>query len=157
MFKFTLHEGETLFKVFRQSKAILIFPFITSLFLMYIPWKFLISYDLRDKFSDVLLIWTIGVLLWIFNKYLLWLINIYIITNKRLIVLNYKNVLHKIVLETPLERIHNISSEIHGLWGSVLKIGNVVVQIASLSQPLVLSNLKYPEKLKDFLWQSHLK
>jgi hypothetical protein len=155
MLKFTLHEGENLQKVFRQANAVLFLPTFFAFLSIFLPWRFLVKYELNHKFLDGLIIWTALVLLWLLNKYFLWLINIYIITNKRLIVLNYKTLLHKVVLETPLNRIHNISSETKGLLGSLLKIGSVVVQIASLSQPLILHNLKQPEKFKDFLWQSH--
>ena len=155
MFKFILQPDEQLLKITRQADAVLIKPTVLVLIFIYTPWAFLIKYELYFRFSKALIFWTLIVLFWAIHKYLLWLINVYIITNKRLISVSYKSLVHKLIQETPLDRIHNISSETHGLIRSLFKIGNVIVQIASLTQPLVLINLKYPEKIKDFLWSAH--
>ncbi len=155
MFKFVLQPDEKLLKITRQAEIVLIKPTLLVLALIYIPWAFLIKYDLHIRFNKILIFWTLLVFLWALHKYILWLINVYIITDKRLISVNYRSLVHKLVQETPLNRIHNISSETKGLVSSLFKIGDVIVQIASLTHPLVLHNLKHPEKLKDFLWSAH--
>ena len=116
---------------------------------------FLIKYELQTRFNRILLFWTALIIIYVLYKYVLWLINVYIITDKRLIAINYKSLVHKIVLETPIERIHNISAETKGFVKSMLKIGDVIVQVASLTQPMILKNLKHPEEVKDFLWRVH--
>ena len=156
MFKFNLQTGEKIAQMHRQAEIILVKPVITVFIAIFVPWWFLIKYELHIKFERVLLLWTIIVLIYAVNKYVLWLINVYIITNKRLIAVNYKSLVHKQVLETPFERIHNISYETKGFWRSLLQVGSVIVQIASLQRPLVLKNLKHPDQFKDTLWNRHM-
>ncbi|MBI3231560.1 MAG: PH domain-containing protein [Candidatus Doudnabacteria bacterium] len=155
MFKFSLPASERLLKTVRQSEIVLMKPSLIVLGSVYLPWAFLIKYGLHVRFRRLLFLWTMMIFVFAAYKYVLWLINVYIITDKRLISINYKSIIHKIVLETPIDRIQNISSETKGLVKSVLKIGSVVVQVASLSQPIVLKNLKHPEEVKDFLWKTH--
>lgn len=155
MFKFYLQPNEKLLAIHRQAEIVLIKLVLTVFALIYIPWSFLIKYELHIRFRRLLLVWTAGIVLYALYKYLLWLINVYVITNKRLIAINYKSLIHKIVQETPIDRIHNISSETQGFFKSLLKIGDVIVQVTSLTQPMVLRNLKKPEAVKDFLWNVH--
>ncbi len=132
-----------------------VFKVLVVLIFIYAPWAFFIKYELHTRFQRILLIWTAFIIFYAVYQYLLWLINVYIITDKRLIAVNYQSLIHKIVLETPIDRIHNISAETKGLTRSLLKIGDVIVQVASLTQPMVLHNLKHPEEIKDFLWKTH--
>lgn len=155
MFKFKLQPNERLLKIHRQAEIVLIKPVLIVFILLYVPWTFLIKYELYIRFNRILLFWTLLVGVYAIYKYLLWLANVYIITDKRLIAINYESLIHKIVLETPLDRIYNISAETKGLARTLLKIGNVIVQIATLSAPMILHNLKHPEGVKDFLWQIH--
>lgn len=129
--------------------VLLVFVFI------YAPWAFILKYDLLFRLNRLLLTWTFLVITYAIYKYVLWLINVYLITDKRLIAVIYKSLINKVVLETPIERIHNISAQTKGLAHSLLKIGDVTVQVASLTQPMVLKNLKKPEEVKDFLWKTH--
>ena len=155
MFKFNLHPGEKVLQTYRQAEIILVRPVLIVFILIYAPWAFLIKYDLIRQSTRWLLLWTALVVLYAFYKYLLWLINAYIVTDKRLISVHYLSLVHKVVLETPLDRIQNISFETKGLWRSLLKVGNVVVQVASLNQPMLLINLKNPDSVKDLLWKVH--
>ncbi|MEK7617744.1 MAG: PH domain-containing protein [Patescibacteria group bacterium] len=155
MFKFNLQTDEKLLKIERQAEIILVKPVLIVFILIYAPWAFLIKYELHARFSRLLITWTFLVILYAVYKFILWLINVYLITNKRLIAVIYKSLINKTVLETPIERIHNISAQTKGLAHSLLKIGDVTVQVASLTQPMVLKNLKNPEDIKDFLWKTH--
>jgi hypothetical protein len=56
-------------------------------------------------------------------------------------------------VETPLERILNVSYQIKGFWPSLFRFGVVEVQAAGLADPLSLKNISQPEKVKDFLWK----
>jgi hypothetical protein len=58
-------------------------------------------------------------------------------------------------VETPLERILNVSFQIKGFWQSLFRFGTVEVQAAGLTNPLTLKNVSQPDKVKDFLWKVH--
>ncbi len=157
MFKFDLLLDEKVLNIYRQTEAVLFKPVILVFALIYTPWYFLLKYELANKYSRLLLLWTILIFLYALNKYLLWLLNVYIITNKRLIAINYFSLFNKKVLETPLDRILNVSFTSKGIWANLSKTGSVESQINGLREPIVFKNISHPSTVKDFIWSIHLK
>ena len=155
MFKFDLLGNEKVINIYRQTEAVLFKPVLIIFSLIYFPWFFLIKYELVSNYDRLLLFWTFLVLLYGLNAYLIWLLNVYIVTDKRLINVSYKNLLNKKVVETPLERILNVSFQIKGFWQSLFRFGTVEVQAAGLVDPLSLKKVSQPDKVKDFLWKVH--
>src|SRR3989344_3089814 len=155
MFKFDLQSNEKLLNVYRQTELVLIRPVLVVFVLIYAPWVYLLKYELYEKFSTLVLFWTLAVLLYALNKYVLWLLNSYILTDKRLIHVKYNTVVHKQVIETPLERILNISYQTRGIMPSVFGFGDIDVQIVGLTEPMIIKNIKNPAKIKDYLWEIH--
>jgi membrane protein YdbS with pleckstrin-like domain len=154
MFKFDLLENEKVVTIYRQTEAVLFKPVLIIFVLIYFPWYFLIKYELVSNYDRLLLFWTFLVLIYALRTYLLWLLNAYIVTDRRLIRIIHKNVFNKKVIETPLERILNVSYQIKGFWQAIFKFGTVEVQAAGLTEPLSLKNVSQPEKVKDFLWKT---
>ncbi len=155
MFKFDLLDNERTIALYRQSEAVLIKTAFLVFLFIYAPWFFLLKYELTDTYSRLLFFWTILVALYAINKYILWLINCYVITNKRLVLLKYKNLFDKTVLESPIERILNVSFSAHGVFQSLLGFGDVQAQVAGLKEPIIFKNVSKPSQLKDFLWKLH--
>jgi membrane protein YdbS with pleckstrin-like domain len=155
MFKFDLLENEKVINIYRQTEAVLFKPVLIIFVLIYFPWYFLIKYELVSNYDRLLLFWTFLVLIYGIHTYMVWLLNAYIVTDKRLINVAHKNLFNKKVVETPLERILNVSFQIKGFWQSLFSFGTVEVQAAGLSDPLTLKNVSQPDKLKDFLWKVH--
>ena len=155
MFKFDLQENEKLVDIYRQTEVVLFKPVLIIFILIYFPWYFLLEYELAASFSRLLLFWTILVLFYGAYKYLMWLLNSYVITDRRLIAVSYGHVFSKTVTEVPLKHIQNISFSTKGFWQSLFGFGSVSVIAAGLPEPVILTNLKDPAKVKDFLWKIH--
>jgi hypothetical protein len=155
MFKFDLVKDEKVIAIYRQSEVVLFKPVLFIFVLIYVPWYFLLQNGLAADYDRLILFWTILVLLYGVNRYFLWLLNIYLITDKRIIKVNYKNVFNKQVLESPLDRILNISFSVRGFWAALFNFGNLEVQVAGLAEPMVLKKVSQPAKVKDFLWKTH--
>jgi membrane protein YdbS with pleckstrin-like domain len=155
MFKFDLLENEKVLNIYRQTEAVLFKPVLIIFVMIYFPWYFLIKYELVGNVDRLLLFWTFLVLLYGIHKYFVWLLNAYIVTDKRLINVAHKSLFNKKVVETPLERILNVSFQIKGFWQSLFRFGTVEVQAAGLAAPLILKNVSQPDKVKDFLWKIH--
>ncbi len=151
MFKLDLLDGENLISVYRQTEAVLLKPLLVIFILIYFPDFFLLQYG----FVRFIIFWTVLVFLYGINKYILWLLNVNVLTNKRLIQVGYKNFFNKKVLESPLERILNISFSVKGFWQALFQFGTVEVQVAGLREPMLLKNLSHPSQVKDFLWKIH--
>lgn len=157
MFKFDLQDNEHPVALYRQTEAVLIKTAFLVFVFIYAPWFFFLKYELADTYLRLLLFWTILVSLYAVNKYILWLINCYVITNKRLIILKYKSLFDKTVLESPIDRILNVSFTAHGILPALFGFGDVQAQVTGLPEPIVFENVSNPSKLKDFLWKLHSK
>jgi hypothetical protein len=102
-----------------------------------------------------LFVWTLGVSLYAVKVYFLWHLKQYIITNKRLIHISHYGIFKKRVVETPLERVLNVSFRTTGILSSMFSFGDVEVQVVGLLEPITLSNISNPSKIKDYLWELH--
>jgi len=58
-------------------------------------------------------------------------------------------------LESPLDKILNVSFSVSGLWQSLFQFGEVEVRVAGLSDALRLKNIAHPSRVKDLLWKAH--
>ena len=155
MFKVALLPQEKVLAVYRQTEAVLFKPVLIVFVLIYFPWYFLLKYDLAANYVRLLFFWTLLVLLYAANKYVIWLLNTHILTDRRLVSVRYRNMLNKQVMESPLDRILNISFKVAGFWQAMFSFGDVEVQVAGLPQPLLMKNISKPNEVKDFLWQVH--
>src|SRR5258708_2239265 len=132
MFKYNLAEGEQLLKMYRQTEMVLAKTVLLVFLLIYLPWYFLIKYEIYYEYKTLLLIWTLLVCLYFTHKFLLWLVNVYLITNKRLVIEEYKNLLHKKISEIPLDRITNIISITKEIFPPFFPFRNLEVQLLHL-------------------------
>lgn len=153
MFRFELLENEKLIVMYRQTEWVLAKSVLLVFLLIYLPWFFLIKYELARDFRRLLLAWTIMVSLYAVHKYLLWLLNVYILTNKRLVSVHYVTLVSKRISESPLDMIVNISLNTKGLASSLLNFGDLQMQVANSTEPFIMKNVSKPSKIKDFLWK----
>ncbi len=150
-----LNPNESVVTMYRQTEMVLVRPVIIMLVAIYLPWYFALRFDIAAQYRYLLLIWTVLVAMYGMRHYLMWSLHRYIVTTHRLISLTHEGIFKKLVIETPLERILNVSYKTTGLWSSLLYYGDVEVQVVGLVEPLVLSRIKYPAMVKDYLWQLH--
>ena len=154
MFKIDLLENEKIVNVFRQTEAVLFKPILLIFILIYFPWYFLLKYELASSYVRLLFFWTILIFIHAVRKYLLWLLNVYLQTNQRLVSMQYAGLFSKKVLESPLDKILNVSFQLSGFWQAVFKYGDVEVQVAGLPAPIILKNVAQPSQIKDTLWRA---
>lgn len=153
MFKYKLHDSERLVSMHRQTEWVLAKPLIIILLGIYIPWFFLIKYELVDSFHKWLLFWTVILVFYGAYKYLLWLLNVDIITNQRAIKVKYHSLLNKSVFDAPHGSITNISVHNKGMLASLFDFGNVNLQIIGGGPEIILEKVRHPAKVKDEIWR----
>ncbi|HYV33670.1 MAG TPA: PH domain-containing protein [Candidatus Limnocylindria bacterium] len=153
MFKLNLLENEQTLAIYRRTEAVLFKPVIIILAFIFFPWYFLLKYELAATYVNWLFLWTVLLTLYGVNKYALWLLNVNVATNKRLVTVEYKTLLNKKVLETPFERILNVSFSVKGFWQTLFGFGEVVVQVKGLPEPMLMRQVAKPAEVKDFLWK----
>ena len=84
----------------------------------------------------LLVVYTVAVAWWLAWKFILWYLNVYIVTTARFIEIQREDLFQKEVLETPLERILNVSFRTTGLFSVVFGYGDVLVQVVGLGEPM---------------------
>jgi hypothetical protein len=155
MFKLELLANEKVTNIYRQTEIVLLKPVLIIFILIYLPWYFLLKYELAATYDKLILFWTLLVFLYGLNQYFLWLLNVYLVTDRRVVKVNYKSVFNKEVLESPLDRILNVSFSVKGFWAALFGFGNVEVQVTGLPEPMELKNVSHPAKVKDILWKTY--
>ncbi len=150
-----LKEMEHIKAVFRQSKWVLIHPILANLFTVALPWYFIWRYEISGIIPKLLILWTILVGLHLARELFLWYMNTYVVTNLRLLHWDQTGLFKRTVIETPHERILNVSYKTEGMISSIFGYGNVEVQVVGLMEPMIMKNVTDPQSIKDYLWQMH--
>jgi PH (Pleckstrin Homology) domain-containing protein len=153
--KLNLHAGEELANEYHESEMVLAKPVLFILLALYLPWFFALKYDVAFQYRGLLFLWTLLVLAYGVRAYTIWSFNRYIITSLRLIRISHEGLFKRVVMETPLERILNVSYKTTGFISSLLKFGDVEVQVVGLMEPIILKNIKDPQGIKDYVWSLH--
>jgi len=86
-----------------------------------------------------------------FEKFLSWYFDVYIITNRRVIDIDFYNLLTKKFSETELSKIQDVTSEVSGIGQSVFNYGNVLIQTASEIDEITFSKIPRPDKVVKIL------
>ena len=153
MFKFSLADNEKLIAMHRKSEAVLFKPVIIIFLAIYVPWYFLLKYDLVGTVKTWLLLWTFLVFLYGLYEFLLWLLNTYLITDKRVVAITYQNLFKKEVTESPFDHIGNVGFKTTGIFSSLFNFGDIEIQTFGLNRPIHFTEVKDPSVIKDQLWK----
>ncbi len=116
---------------------------------------FIINYDVFSRLSKIFAVIVLGTLIFFAKELYIWSKNIYAVTNKRLVVMHHDGLFKKTVIETPLERILNVSYRLTGSMSVLFGFGDVEVQVVGLVEPVILKHIPQPEAIKDYLWLLH--
>lgn len=149
-----LQPGERVVRVFRQTRLELVEPFVITALLLGIPWWYVTRFGLLE-FRPWVALWSIVPVVYCLRVCILWSLQRYIITNKRLVKSHYNSLFKKVVVETPLERILNVSFKTTGIISVLGRFGDVEVQVVGLIDPVVLKSIIQPERIKEYLWRAH--
>ncbi len=144
-----LAQGEKILKKYRQTKVNLAGYFVMCLLFAYLPLAFLAKYDLKENLGKIPELWVFFISAYFLNHIVLWKINYTLVTNQRLIIVQYYNLLHKHVTDLPKDKIVNVSYEKKGLFSTLFNYGNVVILQQSVPVPVILKHLPEPAKTKD--------
>ncbi len=150
-----LYPDESIILTYRQTEMVLIKPLLLISLGLYIPWYLGIKFNVIAQYRVLFSLLTLAIALYGVRAYILWQRHQYVITTKRLIRLTHDGIFKKVVIETPLERILNVSYKTTGFWSSIMRYGDVEVQVVGLVEPLILSKVKEPSAVKDYLWRLH--
>jgi membrane protein YdbS with pleckstrin-like domain len=152
----TLHRDEKIKDIYHESGIVQGKPFAGWIAVLLIVLYPILFYGLWDEYGRIIIVVLVVLLALILRQAFIWRLNRYIITNERLIKIAHTGVFKRLVIETPLERILNVSFKTTGFLSSLFRFGDVEVQVVGLMEPVVLKNISQPGHVKDYLWKLHL-
>lgn len=129
-----------------------------SIALITLPF-FLSVFNLGEFFSfgsipgDILvaglILWYLGILAYVVEKFLYWYFNIYIVTDHHLVDINFHNITNRDITEVELGDIQSVSSGITGVIRSLFHFGNVVVETSAKMQDITFADVPKPDLVRD--------
>lgn len=117
--------------------------------------NFLIDAKIVELFVFSAAMWFL--LLWI-GFFVIWTsyyLDVWIVTNKRVIAVEQRSLFSREISEFWLEKIQDVSVEMHGLIPTLLHFGNLRVQTASEARHFIIRNVPYPERAKEIIFKKH--
>lgn len=121
---------------------------ILPFFLSYVP--VLSLFPARYHFIAVLF-WYLVTFVYAFEKFISWYFNVYIITTKRVVDIDFNNLLVKKYSDAEIRMIQDVTSAVIGAIPTVFNYGNVLIQTASEVNELVFERVPNPEKIIKIL------
>jgi hypothetical protein len=154
-------KNEKVLKIYRRDFFVLFKKVLFFLLLLILPALFFylivvnfdefifqgaISYPLSIIFASF---YYIFIWLFFFFSFIDYYLDVWIITNERIIDIQQRGFFSRIISEQRLYRIQDVTSEVHGLFPTVFKYGNVYVQTAGSKQRFFFNEIPNPEKVRD--------
>ncbi len=141
--------AETLFLLFFVVAPFFAFGFL-NVFDQFLAADKVVPLFLFMTSAWFLIVWITFFIIWT-NYYL----DVWIITDKRIIDVEQYYLFSREVSEFKLEKIQDITVEIHGLLPTLLHFGDVHVQTAGQMREFVIRYVPYPDQVKDTIFKLH--
>ncbi|MDQ5969341.1 MAG: hypothetical protein QG579_498 [Patescibacteria group bacterium] len=109
-----------------------------------------------NKEALVLFFYALWILfLWIslFIEWTKYYLDVWYVTEKRIIIVDQKNIFHREVSNVRFEKIQDVTLEVQGFISTLLRFGNVRVQTASEnSQEFFMNAVRHPEIVRKVIF-----
>ena len=89
-----------------------------------------------------------------FYRLTMYLLDVWIVTDRRIIDSQQKGFFSRVVSETKINKVQDVSTEVHGLIPTFLNFGNVEVQTAGTEEKFVFRQVPAPEEVRKAVMQA---
>ena len=93
----------------------------------------------------------LGIWLFFFAHFIDYYLDVWIVTNKRIINTEQRGLFSRVISEHKLDKIQDITSEIHGIIPTFFNYGDVHIQTAGASQKAAFKQVKKPHKIRKII------
>ena len=108
--------------------------------------------DIPTKYSSLgILVWFLLTFAIIFENFLSWYFDVFIITDKRVIDIDFNNLLDKKFSEAKLSMIQDVTSRVSGLGQTMFNYGTIHIQTAAEISYITFDKVPHPEKIIKIL------
>lgn len=169
----TLEPDEKIYLIKRRHKYVLLKMLIFEVLIFLIIFGFMISIlfiqlpgwpNWLIEFYPEISLFNLGYLLLFFSSLFLqffWLIifltitnyyfDCWIVTNKRTIHTELRRLFSRISSSVPLDRIQDITVDVHGILSTILRFGNLKIQTAGEFREFIFQEIPEPHKTKEVI------
>lgn len=150
-------EGEEIYLALRPHWFTNLYWVLTTIAMLFAP--LIVQYSRLLDFLPInyqlvsLLFWYLITFIFSFEKFLGWYFDLYMITDKRVVDIDFSNMLNKKFAETDIDMIQDVSSSVKGLAGTMFNYGDVLIQTASEVNKITFEKVPNPEKVIKLLEQ----
>jgi len=107
---------------------------------------------LPSRFQIVaVLIWYLITLAFIIEQFFDWFFNVYIVTNKRVIDVDFVNLIYKQVSDANLERIEDVTFKMGGVVRTIFNYGDLYIQTAAEIPNFEFEAIPNPSRVEKIL------
>ncbi len=92
-------------------------------------------------------IYYIGVWLMYFHEFVDYRLDMWILTDQRIINIEQQGLFDRIISELSINKVQDVTSEVHGHAQTFLDYGNVYVQTAGEQQRFIFQHVPHPEEI----------
>ncbi len=152
--------GEEIVLIIRQHPIILFPSVVVALLLLlgsFVVASVLANYGLLGSKSisgavAFLVLVTLVILTSVFSTFLRWFYTLNIVTTKRIVDLDFHDVIKHVFTEARLERVEDISHKPMGLWSSIFDFGDVFVQTAGTRMNIIMNSVPRARDIQDTIY-----
>ncbi len=149
-------EDEKIILILKKYWFILFWPFVKGIVFLLIAVILLYTKSVgfyifnSGPIAFLYLAWIVFWVSFMAYEYLNWHRDKFIITDHRIINIDQKSLFKRKVSELELEKIQDVSHEIHGMFATALNFGDVILQSAG-SENIILSDIAKPAEMQDIV------
>jgi len=94
--------------------------------------------------------WLLFFVVW--TKYYL---GVWVVTDRRIIHVEQKHLFSREVSECRLDKVQDVTVEVHGIIPTFLRFGNIEVQTAAETPVFIMKSIPHPDKVKEAIFNQH--
>jgi hypothetical protein len=151
----TKDKGEKIILMLRQHPALNVKWIFISVVLLLLPVLFhkveLFSMLPFGYYPVIVLTWYLVTVAYAIEGFFGWYFNVFFITTRRVIDVDFYNLIDKRVSDAEIEKIQDVSYFTRGAMGTTLNFGDVLIQTASEVPELNFERVPNPERVAKIL------
>ena len=93
----------------------------------------------------------LSILLFFYTQFIVFYLDMWVVTNDRVVDVEQFGLFSRTISELDLFRIQDVTTDVHGLFATLLKYGNVAVKTASSNVHINFKDVPNPNKVREDL------
>lgn len=152
----TQENNEKVILVLRGHPVTQISWIVTSIIMIILPvffYSLIVNYLKMNQVLFILIFWYFLSFSFIFLNLLSYIFNVGIITNRRVVDIDFHNILFKEFSATTIDKIEDVTVRTGGFLANFLNFGNLLIQTAGEEQNIEFLNIPYPTEAATIINQ----